>query len=187
MKTMRRSLAKRLSPIIVIALLAILVLPRPSFIRAEGLTNSTVQAVTSVQQEQQNQFTEKLRNLNTNKKTGASEARTAAAEKGKTDKIVQFSNKLHDRFRLYDSRLTQILDRLQERITTYKEQGKDTTDAQAKLDKARRQLETAQQNSESAVNMFGVLSGGVSEEERAQAKGAEEKVTLARQDYIKDH
>lgn len=62
--------------------------------------------------------------------------------------------RLKHRFGVYFARLSNIIDRLQERLTLLKAQGKDTAAAEEKLTDAEAQLAAAKTKAETATNAF---------------------------------
>lgn len=93
-------------------------------------------------------------------------------------------NRLRKRFNVYHNRLAKIIEKLEDRIAVTKEQGRDTTDAEAKVAQAKTQLEQARTQSESSVEAFLNVETADYATQREQAHQARDIAKQARQDYL---
>lgn len=191
-------MSKRLYPILVIALMASLVFPRVvSPLRAQGLEERlkiSRENSDAVQQRQTAEFSQKLRTLQEDKAQKVEqtvETRREKMEEKKTDilekrsgNFEEFGSRLSQRFTLYKTRLSMIIDRLQSRLETLEGQGKDTTAAQAKLDEAKELLSEADETGNSSVQIFTSIQVGDTSVVSSEIQAGQEKAQVTRQTYV---
>lgn len=90
------------------------------------------------------------------------------------------ANRLERRFKFYYDRLSGIATRLQTRLETLKSEGKDTTNALAKLTEAKTKLESAKTLGSQSVAAFRAIDPAKFEEQKAEAKAARDLANQAR-------
>lgn len=136
-------------------------------VRAEEVTSNREERVEmrkQVKQEIKEKFQEKLQ-----------ENRDKRAE--------NHANRLERRFKFYYERMSKIMDKFQKRIDYLKDQGKNVTAVQTKLDSAVAKLEEARKKGEEAISAFRAVDPTKWEEQKTQIKAARDLAILARSLY----
>lgn len=197
-------MSKRLYPILVVALMASLVLPRVvSPLHAQDLDEQL--KIASEQgreiQQQNRAFSQKLRNLQQEQKTTVQpetrvDRRDLLRDVNRKDLLREdvleqraesdeaFGSRLQQRFTLYKTRLYMIIDKLQARIERLNAAGKDTTAAQTKLDEAQALLQDANTSGSSAVQLFTGIQLGDLSVQSSELEAAREKAQATRDLYF---
>lgn len=191
-------MSKRLYPILVIALMASLVFPRVmSPLRAQGLEERlkiSRENSDALQQQQTTEFSQKLRTLQEEKAQKIQETvetRREEMEEKKADilekrseNFEEFGSRLSQRFTLYKTRLSMIIDRLQSRLEKLEAEGTDTSAAQAKLDEATGLLSEASATGNSSVQIFTSIQVGDTSVVTSEIQAGQEKAQVTRQTYV---
>lgn len=189
-------MSKRLYPILVIALMASLVLPRVvSPLRAQEIGDKVrLSREGSAEQRQNNQaFVERLRNSQQDRareirelaRQKAEEAREKRADplEQRADNLEEFGSRLQQRFTLYKTRLSMVIDVLQSRLEKLEAAGRDTSEAQAKLDEAQEKLAEASDSGSASVQVFTSVQAGDTSIQLNEITTAHEKVQVTRENY----
>lgn len=103
----------------------------------------------------------------------------------KKDNLAKLhAERLSNRFGFYTKRLATVVEKIEERIEKMKDDGKDTSAAEAKLTEAKTKLTLANDLSKEAIAMFAAIDTSKYEEEREKAQEARNKAMQARQTFV---
>ncbi len=109
---------------------------------------------------------------------------SAARQLYRSERAQNHGERIEKRFAFYEERLRNIAARIQIRITTEKTAGKDTSAAQAALDKANTLLTQAVADGKLAVGMFQNISVAVWSTQAPEVKAAIEQANKARSGFV---
>jgi len=129
-----------------------------------------------VRAEGMNELREKRQEQIENRVENRQEQRNKVAE--------NHANRLERRFKFYFERMSKIIDKFQQRLEYLKEQEKDVTKVQTKLDAAKAKLNEAQAKGEEAVTAFRMIDPTKWSEQKTQIMAARDLATAARTLYL---
>lgn len=92
--------------------------------------------------------------------------------------------RLESRFGFYGKRFESLIERLQSRLNTLKDSGKNTEVPQKTLDSAKAELQKAQAAANNATLLFQSIPKGETAEQRAALEKAKEAAELARKSFM---
>jgi hypothetical protein len=133
------------------------------------------QEMQAIRQENQ----EERRNLRQENKEERQEMRQERRE----ERAQKHSERLQKRFDFYAERLGRIMDKLQTRLMIMKNDGKDITSAEAKLDDAKDTLEEAKTLGDQSVAAFSAIDPEKYEEQRSKVLAARDLAMAAREKF----
>lgn len=126
------------------------------------------------------QFRQEVQEIRKETKTAVQTAR----QEFRTNKAGEHGSRLENRFAFYAQRLNNIIARTQRHIDAKKNDGKDVTNAQSKLDNAKQVLATAISDGQKAVALFQAINVDTWDVQQPEIKAAIEQANKARKGFV---
>lgn len=177
---------KKISSVIFVALLL-------GFFVSTASARTPVETNSAVREEVKQRIDEKQERVEA-VKTEVREARDANVE-ARQDKTTDrrgalaklHGNRLENRFGFYGKRLGALIERIQARLNTLKDSGKNTDAPQKTLDSAKAELQKAQVAANNAVVLFQIIPEGEGAQRKVALEKAKESAELARTSFMTVH
>lgn len=126
------------------------------------------------------QFRQEVQEIRQETKTAVQTAR----QEFRVNKASEHGSRLEKRFAFYAQRLNNIIARIQRHIDAKKNDGKDVSNVQSKLDNAKQVLATAVSDGQKAVALFKAINVDTWDVQRPEIKAAIEQANKARKGFV---